>query len=350
METVDLPVCEGGPQTVTVAEGEDVRLTCRVDAKPEDDLRFTWYFNNTLDTVEVERHRIQVRKGFSFLDYTPRCYTPQVHCPIPSAQVSIMSRPVVASLSSCPMPSPPQCRPKCCLSLIYLHHYLECPLAICIIGIWIILCRPPKVQGNKGPPERVEDCELVNHTGGTLEVVCSPGGDGGLPQWFVGRVYDASTHTLLDTLEESHPRFQVAEKRMGEVSSGGVSPLVGVFLGLVGGFVGLLLLGVSLTLLRTYRCLQLGESRGGEGVVGDVVGPSSPTTKTGPTTPTHHSQADPRAGPDVLISANSDRVSASSSTPRVRVVSSYCDDPDDDDTTQSRALTALWPSRMSSSV
>ncbi|XP_042229711.1 nephrin-like [Homarus americanus] len=334
-----LPVCEGGPQTVTVAEGEDVRLTCRVDAKPEDDLRFTWYFNNTLDTVEVERHRIQVRKGFSFLDYTPRS----------SRDYGILS----------------------CW-------------ATNTVGTQADPCQFTVLEA--GPPERVEDCELVNHTGGTLEVVCSPGGDGGLPQWFVGRVYDASTHTLLDTLEESHPRFQVsgltpgqdylititainqkgasqpeeidairlkvAEKRMGEVSSGGVSPLVGVFLGLVGGFVGLLLLGVSLTLLRTYRCrcLQLGESRGGEGVVGDVVGPSSPTTKTGPTTPTHHSQADPRAGPDVLISANSDRVSASSSTPRVRVVSSYCDDPDDDDTTQSRALTALWPSRMSSSV
>ncbi|MPC43750.1 Transmembrane and immunoglobulin domain-containing protein 1 [Portunus trituberculatus] len=68
----DLPVCVDGPQSVVVAEGEDVRLTCRVDAKPEDDLRFTWYFNNTLDTVEVERHRVQVRPGLSYLDYTPR--------------------------------------------------------------------------------------------------------------------------------------------------------------------------------------------------------------------------------------------------------------------------------------
>ncbi|XP_042859976.1 hemicentin-2-like [Penaeus japonicus] len=67
-----LPVCVDTPQTVAVAEGEDVRLTCRVDAQPEDDLEFTWYFNNTLDTVEVERHRVQVRAGHSFLDYTPR--------------------------------------------------------------------------------------------------------------------------------------------------------------------------------------------------------------------------------------------------------------------------------------
>ncbi|XP_042884590.1 nephrin-like [Penaeus japonicus] len=67
-----LPVCVGGTQAVAVAEGEDVRLTCEVDAQPEDNLHFTWYFNNTLDTVEVERHRIEVRPGHSFLDYTPR--------------------------------------------------------------------------------------------------------------------------------------------------------------------------------------------------------------------------------------------------------------------------------------
>lgn len=72
MYVLDLPVCVGGPQAVAVAEGEDVRLTCEVDAQPEDNLHFTWYFNNTLDTVEVERHRIEVRPGHSFLDYTPR--------------------------------------------------------------------------------------------------------------------------------------------------------------------------------------------------------------------------------------------------------------------------------------
>ncbi|KAK8726014.1 hypothetical protein OTU49_010335, partial [Cherax quadricarinatus] len=233
-----------------------------------------------------------------------------------------------------------------------------------------------------GPPERVEDCQLVNHTGGTLEVRCSPGNDGGLPQWFVGRVYDATTHTLLDTLEEAVPRFQVggltpgqdylititainekgasepeeidairlkvAEKRMGEVSSVGVSPLVGVFIGLVGGFVGLLLLGVSLTLLRSYRCRCLRPTESGRDAGG--VGPPSPTTKTTPTTPVHHPQSDPQAGPDVLISATLERVPSSSTTSRARVVSSYGGDDNTQDDTQSMAPPALWPSRMSSSV
>lgn len=68
----DLPVCEDGPQTVAVAEGENTRLSCRVDARPHDDLSFTWFFNNTLDTVEVDHHRFSVHPGLSVLDYTPR--------------------------------------------------------------------------------------------------------------------------------------------------------------------------------------------------------------------------------------------------------------------------------------
>ena len=39
---------------------------------------------------------------------------------------------------------------------------------------------------------------------------CSPGHDGGLPQWFIGRVFDAVTHKLLATMEEATPRFQMS--------------------------------------------------------------------------------------------------------------------------------------------
>lgn len=47
--------------------------------------------------------------------------------------------------------------------------------------------------------------------------------------------------------------FQVAEKRMVEVTEPPMSPLVGVFLGLVGGFVLLLLAGVTLSRARSNR-------------------------------------------------------------------------------------------------
>ncbi|XP_068239987.1 neural cell adhesion molecule 1-like [Palaemon carinicauda] len=151
-----------GPQTVTVVEGEDVRLTCKVDANPKDGVRFTWYFNNTLDTVEVERHRVQVKSGYSYLDYTPRS-----------------SRD---------------------------YGMLAC-WATNTIGTQADPCQFTVVEA--GPPESVTDCDLVNHTGGSLEVLCSPGEDGGLTQWFEGRVYSSPSYKLLFMLEESTPKFHV---------------------------------------------------------------------------------------------------------------------------------------------
>lgn len=67
-----------------------------------------------------------------------------------------------------------------------------------------------------GPPERVANCVLVNLTVGTLEVGCTPGSDGGLPQHFVARVYAAPTQALLATLEEPAPRFHVSGLTPGQ--------------------------------------------------------------------------------------------------------------------------------------
>ncbi|KAG7154808.1 Contactin-5-like 2, partial [Homarus americanus] len=284
-----LPVCIGGGQTVAVAEGEDVRLTCRVDAQPDDDLHFIWYFNNTLDTVEVERHRIKVRQGHSFLDYTPR-----------SARD---------------------------------YGTLSC-WATNSVGM----------QADPCPPERVGNCVLVNLTVGTLEVGCTPGNDGGLPQRFVARVYASPTHTLLATLEEEEPRFhveglfpgqdylititavnakgasepeeidairlKVAEKRMGDVSAPPVSPLVGVFLGLVGGFVLLLLAGILLTRVRSNKCNCVRHRQRDTGVGGASSTTASKLCATGRGRATHAShdeendEDDDEDGPDVVKTAN----------------------------------------------
>ena len=56
---------------MAVGEGESVRLKCRVEAHPIDELRFTWFFNNTLDTIEVDDQRVVVDGDHSVLDYTP---------------------------------------------------------------------------------------------------------------------------------------------------------------------------------------------------------------------------------------------------------------------------------------
>ena len=61
-----------------------------------------------------------------------------------------------------------------------------------------------------GPPEKVRDCSLVNHTVGALEVRCSPGGDGGSPQRFVAKVFASpTTNTPLATMEAAVPKFHV---------------------------------------------------------------------------------------------------------------------------------------------
>ncbi|XP_069957875.1 protein turtle homolog B-like isoform X2 [Cherax quadricarinatus] len=292
-----LPVCMGGPQTVAVAEGEDVRLTCRVDAQPDDDLHFIWFFNNTLDTVEVERHRIQIRQGRSFLDYTPR-----------SARD---------------------------------YGTLSC-WATNSVGTQADPCMFTVVEA--GPPERVGSCVLVNLTVGTLEVGCTPGNDGGLPQRFVARVYTSPSHTLLATIEEQEPRFhvegltpgqdylititavnakgasepeeidairlKVAEKRMGDVSAPPVSPLVGVFLGLVGGFVLLLVAGILLTRVRSNKCNCI---RHGDRDVGVGGGQPTSASKMCSSGRDHASRIshdddddddDDEDGPDVVKTAN----------------------------------------------
>ncbi|XP_047738172.1 uncharacterized protein LOC125178462, partial [Hyalella azteca] len=229
-----LPVCAVDPVIVAVGEGEKVKLECRVDAHPVDQLRFTWFFNNTLDTKEVHNARISVAGGSSSLHYTPT--TPRD------------------------------------------YGTLSC-WATNQVGTQAEPCTFTVVEA--GPPESVRDCMLVNHTLGALEVRCAPGGDGGSPQRFVAKVFASPTHTQLATLEASLPKFhvtglvpgqdylvtitavndkgasepqqidairlKVAEKRMGEVSAPSTSPLVGVFLGLVGGFLVLLLVVVLLT-------------------------------------------------------------------------------------------------------
>ncbi|XP_063887014.1 hemicentin-2-like isoform X2 [Scylla paramamosain] len=237
------PVCVARPRTVAVGEGETARLSCRVEAVPDDPLSFTWVFNNTLDTVHVENHRLSPVRGLSILDYTPRSTRD--------------------------------------------YGTLSC-WAANSLGTQTDPCRFTIIEA--GPPDHVANCVLVNLTVTSLEVGCTAGRDGGRQQWFMAQVYAATTHRLLATLEEATPRFRVdgltpgqdylitvtaindkgasrpveisavrlkvAEKRMVEVTPPPVSPLVGVFLGLVGGFVVLLLAGV----LLSRRCWGRRES------------------------------------------------------------------------------------------
>ncbi|KAG7162552.1 Synaptogenesis protein syg-2-like 2, partial [Homarus americanus] len=236
-----------------ITEGKDVYFECEVDANPP-----TW---------DVIWRRNMVRRS-SAGNYT---------CTAANALGSTISNPVNLDVRS----------PRD-------YGTLSC-WATNAVGTQADPCRFTVIEA--GPPERVDKCVLVNLTSGSLEVGCTPGNDGGLKQRFVARVYAAPTHALLATLEEDTPRFhvggltpgqdylitvtavnakgaslpqqidavrlKVAEKRMVEVggSSPPVSPLVGVFLGLVGGFVLLLLAGVLLTRARSNRLMKRKMSR-----------------------------------------------------------------------------------------
>ncbi|XP_076065557.1 nephrin-like isoform X2 [Oratosquilla oratoria] len=235
------PVCSTPPMVRAVAEGESVRLTCKVDARPSNALQFMWYFNNTLDTVEVDKDRVVVTGATSYLDYTPRS----------ARDYGMLACWATNSVG-------PQAEP-----------------------CWFTVTEA-------GPPEPVRNCVLMNQTMGSLEVKCTEGEDGGLEQRFVANVYNARTHELQATLNALSPRFhvaglepnqdyavtikavnkkgesetvqidaitlKVAEKRMVDVDVSPVSPLVGVFLGLIGGFVLLLTAGIILTRARANRC------------------------------------------------------------------------------------------------
>ncbi|XP_063863919.1 uncharacterized protein LOC135102567 [Scylla paramamosain] len=104
-------------------------------------------------------------------------------------------------------------------------------------------------------------------------------------------------------------RLKVAEKRMVEVTPAPVSPLVGVFLGLVGGFVFLLLAGVFLSRGRYHRCRCWGHHQAAEDTTRSSPPPSTTTTTT-TTTPTTHARTvslqgqERRAAPDVLRTIN----------------------------------------------
>ncbi|XP_042859977.1 nephrin-like [Penaeus japonicus] len=209
-------------------------------------------------------------------------------------------------------------------------------------------CRFTVVEA--GPPESVANCTLVNLTVETLEVKCTPGSDGGLPQRFEARVFASPTNTLVTTMVEDAPTFhvggltpgqdyvitvtavndkgsskpqeidavrlKVAEKRMGDVSAPPVPPLVVVFLGLVGGFVLLLLLGILLTRVRSNRCSCLRHDGRGDTNAGAIVSATeTPTNTTTRSSSSAHAAAHTRTAhalreeeeeeaPDVLRTVN----------------------------------------------
>ncbi|KAK8730567.1 hypothetical protein OTU49_008078, partial [Cherax quadricarinatus] len=134
-----------------------------------------------------------------------------------------------------------------------------------------------------GPPSSPENCEIINNTAENIEVLCERGFDGGMPQLFLAEVYDEPGSLHLNRSSEE-PQFsveplqpgttytirisafndkgrsppvsltavtlKVAEQRVGENKSLLYSPLIIIFLSIVGVFLTLILILIIVTRWR----------------------------------------------------------------------------------------------------
>ncbi|XP_066954355.1 protein turtle-like isoform X2 [Macrobrachium rosenbergii] len=134
-----------------------------------------------------------------------------------------------------------------------------------------------------GPPSSPENCEIINNTAENIEVMCEHGFDGGMEQAFLAEVYDeegalhlnqssgepqfsveslqpGTTYTIRISAYNDKGRSQpisltavtlkVAEQRVGENKSLLYSPLIIIFLSIVGVFLTLIVILVSVTRWR----------------------------------------------------------------------------------------------------
>ncbi|XP_068207356.1 protein turtle-like [Palaemon carinicauda] len=131
-----------------------------------------------------------------------------------------------------------------------------------------------------GPPSSPESCEIINNTAENIEVMCEHGFDGGIEQAFLAEVYDeenslhlnqssgepqfsveslqpGTTYTIRISAYNDKGRSQpitltavtlkVAEQRVGENKSLFYSPLLIIFLSIVGVFLALVVILVAVT-------------------------------------------------------------------------------------------------------
>nr|XP_045590833.1 uncharacterized protein LOC123752843 [Procambarus clarkii] len=145
-----------------------------------------------------------------------------------------------------------------------------------------------------GPPSSPENCGIINNTAENIEVLCERGFDGGMPQLFLAEAYDEAGSLHLNRSSEE-PQFsveslqpgttytirisafndkgrsppvsltavtlKVAEQRVGENKSLLYSPLIIIFLSIVGVFLTLIVILVLVTRWRkTYSTTSTSSS------------------------------------------------------------------------------------------
>ncbi|GBP20622.1 Nephrin [Eumeta japonica] len=151
----------GGVAVVGAARGESVVIVCEVDADPPAAV-FKWKFNNSGETIDVAADRYTSNGSASSLKYTP-----------------------VADLD---------------------YGTLSCAAAN-EVGAQAAPCVFQVVAA--GRPHAPRNCSLANHTADSVEVGCTPGFDGGLPQVFLLEVYTPGSGTPRINLSSSEPWWVV---------------------------------------------------------------------------------------------------------------------------------------------
>ncbi|XP_037776742.1 hemicentin-1-like [Penaeus monodon] len=162
------PYCRQHRKTVYgTALHEPASVTCEVEANPGP-VTFRWTFNNTSE-----------------------------HLPIPASAVSSHNFTSVASYA-----------PKSHLD----YGTLLC-WAFNDIGVQSVPCAFAIIAAMR--PDPPKNCSIANRTTDMIEVECTAGFDGGLPQTFFMEVYDSSTSALHRNLSSSEPVFVLTSLRPG---------------------------------------------------------------------------------------------------------------------------------------
>lgn len=157
------PVCKTGQQKVHgVARQEAAKILCELDANPQDNIHFTWKFNNTAEVIDIPAAHFTMDRSRSTATYTP------------------MTELDYGTL------------------LCWGRNDIGVQKAPCVFHVI-----------PAGKPDSLQNCTILNQTVESLHVECTDGFDGGLPQEFVMEVYDAATQNLVTNVTSRVPMFTV---------------------------------------------------------------------------------------------------------------------------------------------
>ncbi|XP_068209109.1 uncharacterized protein [Palaemon carinicauda] len=160
------PVCASSEKTqYSVAKLENAEIACKVHANPSD-VTFKWTFNNTAEAIDVPEGRFVVVKTESRVNYTP------------------MNELDYGTL------------------LCWANNTIGIQEHPCVFHI--------VAAGKPDPPH---NCRVFDVTVSSLQIACSAGDDGGLPQNFSLKVYQIGKLSPIVKVSRLSPSFSISGLR-----------------------------------------------------------------------------------------------------------------------------------------